>query len=308
MRRDQINYVLVGAMVTAAGLLLLVALYLISGRSVASSRYFTSYASVTGLRQGAPVLYQGFRVGAVDALTPIHDAEGTRYRVTLAIRRDWPIPADSVARLQSSGILADVSIDIREGHSRSLLKPGGELEGVDGGNVFAVMNDLAGGIGELTRNQLVPLVESLSRHVDRIGSLLDANAPPILGDTRELLTRLKRAAQGLDEVLGENNRATLTATLDDTRALVGELRGTRAALDRALAEAGGIAEDNRDDIRRSVQDLAAVLDEMSRKSESILRNLESSSRNLNEFSREVRQNPTRLIRAPQADPAEGESR
>ncbi|MEP6939123.1 MAG: MlaD family protein, partial [Rudaea sp.] len=109
MKRDNINYVLVGTVVAAALVLLIVVLAVITGRGGASSSYVVHYRNVTGLRYGAPVFYQGYRIGQVSEIDPERhlpakpavdkssdkaalDASGTRYKVTLAVRRDWPIP------------------------------------------------------------------------------------------------------------------------------------------------------------------------------------------------------------------------
>lgn len=306
MRRDTINYTLVGLVVVAALALLLVGLALITGRSVASNEYVVRYRNVTGLRYGAPVFYQGYRIGEVDGVTPERSAAGTRYKVTLAIRRDWPIPKDSPARLQSSGLLADVSIGIREGASRDMLKPGGELPGVEGADLFAAMNDLAGEVTTLTRTQISPLIQTLSQRVDSISDTIDQRAPLILDQTRELLDRMNRASEALNDVLKPQNRAAISATLEETRKLGAELRQTRATLEQALGDIAGIARDNRADVRRSMQDLGSVLQTLSSRMGVITHHLESSSRNLDEFSREIRLRPNRLILAPKADKLEGE--
>ena len=73
VRRDTVNYTLVGAVVLAAIVLLLVGLALITGRSGASTGYVVRYRNVTGLRYGAPVFYQGYRIGQVSGITPERD-------------------------------------------------------------------------------------------------------------------------------------------------------------------------------------------------------------------------------------------
>jgi phospholipid/cholesterol/gamma-HCH transport system substrate-binding protein len=302
VRRDTINYTLVGAVVVGALALLLVGLALITGRGFATDDYLVHYRNVTGLRYGAPVFYEGYRIGQVGQVTPEHTAEGTRYKVVLALRHDWPIPADSLARLQSSGLLADVAIGIREGSSRERLRPGGELRGEEGGNVFVAMSELAGEISALTRTQLAPLVRTLAQRVDSIGGTLDSNAPAILEQTRTLLERVNRASEALNDVLKPQNRAAVGAILGEMKGLGSELRQTRATLDQALGDLAGIARDNRADVRRSVQDLAAVLGALSSRMDVITHHLESSSRNLDEFSREIRSRPNRLLLAPKADP------
>ena len=307
MRRDTINYTLVGLVVVAALVLLLGGLALITGRGVASDEYIVHYTNVTGLRYGAPVFYQGYRIGEVDGLTPQRSAEGTRYKVTLAIRRDWPIPKDSPARLQSSGLLADVSIAIREGSSREMLKPGGELRGEEGSDLFSAMNNLAGEVTTLTRTQITPLIETLSQRVASISGTIDKGAPLIMDQTRELLDRMNRASAALNDVLKPENRAAISSTLEESRKLSVELNQSRATLEEALRDIAGMARDNRSDVRRTVQDLSSILQTLSSRISVITQHLESSSRNLDEFSREIRSRPDRLIRAPRADKLEGET-
>ncbi len=301
VKRDTINYTLVGAVVVAAIVLLLIGLALITGRGVASDDYYARYRNVTGLRYGAPVFYEGYRIGQVGKIEPQRNAEGTRYKVTLALRHDWPIPKDSPARLQSSGLLADVSIGIREGVSHEMLKPGSELRGEEGADIFAAMNDLAEQISTLTRTQISPLIRTLSQRVDSITGTIDASAPVILEQTRTLLDRMNRASDALNDVLKPGNRAAVGAILGEVEGLSGELRKTRATLDQALGDLAGIARDNRPDVRRAVQDLGSVLEALSSRMDVITHHLESSSRNLDEFSREIRRHPNRLILAPKAD-------
>ena len=306
MKRDTINYTLVGAVVVGALALLLVGLALITGRGIATDDYVVHYRNVTGLRYGAPVFYQGYRIGQVGKVTPQRNAEGTRYKVTLAIRHDWPIPQDSPARLQSSGLLADVSIGIREGASREMLKPGGELKGEEGADIFAAMNELAGQVSELTRTQISPLIQTLSQRVDSITGTLDRSAPLIMDQTRALLDRMNRASDALNDVLKPQNRAVVGAILGQVKGLSTELRKTRETLDQALGDLAGIAKENRPDVRRSVQDLASVMEALSSRMDVITHHLESSSRNLDEFSREIRKSPNRLIIAPKGDKLEDE--
>ena len=70
MKRDSINYVLVGVAVLVAFGLLLATLMAITGRAGASSEYHVYYDNVTGLGYGAPVFYEGFRIGQVSGIEP----------------------------------------------------------------------------------------------------------------------------------------------------------------------------------------------------------------------------------------------
>jgi phospholipid/cholesterol/gamma-HCH transport system substrate-binding protein len=306
VRRDNVNYVLVGAAVLVAFVLLLAALVVITGRGGASTAYFTRYRNVTGLRYGAPVFYEGYRIGQVGAITPQRGEAGTRYRVELDVRRDWPIPKDSVARLTATGLLADVAVGISEGRSRDAAAPGAELAGVEAADIFTAMNELAGEISELTRSQISPLIRTLSQRVDSITGEIDKRTPDILEQSRELLIRLNHAAESVNDLLKTDNRAALAATLANLRDMTGELRGTQARLDDALAQLDGIVKENRPGVRESVDNLRAILAALSGRIDSITQHLEVASRNFDEFAREVRKSPNRLLLAPKGDKVEEE--
>ncbi|WP_440225604.1 MlaD family protein [Dokdonella sp. MW10] len=306
MKRDTVNYTLVGAVVALALVLLLVGLALITGRSGATAEYTVRYRNVTGLRYGAPVFYEGYRIGQVGGLEPERGPEGTRYRVTLSVDRDWTIPADSVARLQSSGLLADMSIGIREGRSADVLAAGAEIAGAENADVFMAVGELAGQVSELTRDKLTPLVALLSQRVDSITGALDESTPQILEQANTLLGRLNDASGALDDLLKPQNRAAVAGILGNVQGLSVELRETRRMLDETVGELSGMVKDNRADVRNAVTDLATVMGSLSSRMEVITHHLESATRNLDEFSREIRRNPGQLLRSPQGDKLEEE--
>ena len=301
MKRDSVNYVLVGVVVLAALVLLLATLAVVTGRGGDAERYHVHYGNVTGLSQGAPVFYEGFRVGQVDEIVPERSPAGTRYRVELAVRADWPIPADSVAQLVSSGLLADVSVGIREGSSREVLAPGSEIAGLEGADLFAAMNDLAGELTLLTRERIRPLVDQLGTQLEAIGGTLEQGAPELVAQATELLTRLNRSAQALEDTLGPENRAAIADVLANVRQVSGELAETRRQADALLLQLTETVEENRPQLREAAADLQHTIGALAQRIDAITHHLESSSRNLDEFSREIRRNPNRLLFTAPAD-------
>lgn len=303
MKRDTLNYALVGAVTLIAFGLLLATLFRITGQHGTSTDYHVHFDNVTGVRVGAPVLYQGFRIGQVRDIVP-ERGEGTRYRVELALRSDWPIPVDSVAQLQASGLLADVRIGIRGGESPQMLAPGAELAGIEGGDVFAAMNELAGEITTLSRDRIRPLVETLAMRLDSISGALDSGLPALVGESQALLARLNQAAEGVNRLLGDENQQAIGASLRDLRTLASDLKQTQAdtrALILALNETLG---ESRPEIRQIVLDLERVVGTLAQRMDSVAHHLDSSSRNFDEFSREIRRNPNRLLFSPKADAVE----
>ena len=303
MKRDNVNYVLVGAVVVVAFGLLIAALLAITGSRTATARYHSYFDNVTGVRLGAPVLYQGFRIGQVADIVPERGA-GTRYRVELAVQKEWPIPADSVAQLQASGLLADVRIAIRGGESGTMLAPDAELATAPGGDVFAAMNDLADELAVLTRDRIRPLVETLATRLDSITGSIDSGLPALVSESSALLARLNQAADNVNQLLGGENRQTVGATLRDLRTVASELKETQAQSRALIDTLNQTLGENRPEIRQVIIDLERAVSTIAQRMDSVAHHLDSSSRNLDEFSREIRRNPNRLLFSPQADAVE----
>jgi phospholipid/cholesterol/gamma-HCH transport system substrate-binding protein len=311
VKRDSVNYVLVGAVVVAAFAVLLVALAIITGRGGASTEYFTHYRNVTGLRFGAPVFYEGYRIGQVGAIVPERDAgpngeRSTRYKVELSVRRDWPIPKDSLARLTSTGLLADVAIGISEGKSKEIAAPGSELKGTENADIFSAVNELAAQLTELTRDQIAPLIKNLSLHVDSIASVIDKNTPELVEQSKALLHRLNNASDAINDVLKPENRAAISATLGNASTLSHELLATQSQLKDALEQIDSMVRENRPGVRDAVSDLRATLSALSARIDSITQHLAIASRNFDEFSHEIRKRPNALLVSPKADKVEGQ--
>jgi len=282
------------------------ALVMITGRGGASTAYYMHYHNVTGLRYGAPVFYEGYRIGQVGSIAPERTDKGVRYKVEIDVRRDWPIPKDSLAKLTATGLLADVAIGISEGASADMAKPGGELAGLENADLFSSMNALAVQLSDLTRNQVSPLVKTLTTHVDSIASKLDESTPEIVEQSRQLLQRLNSASASVDDLLKPQNRAAIGAILGNVQTLSHDLRATQAKLDGAIGQIDEVIRENRPGVRDSVDDLRGILASLSERIDSITQNLAVAARNFNEFSREVRMSPNRLLIAPKRDKIEEE--
>lgn len=301
MKRETVNYTLVGIVVLVALALLLFSLYAITGKGGPSTSYVVRYRNVTGLTYGAPIFYEGYRIGQVGGIEPLRKAGRTEYVVELDVRRDWPIPADSVARLASSGLLADVSIAIREGKAAQALKPGAEIKGEEAADIFSAMNDLAGEVTVLTRERITPLIETLSTRVDSITTSIDTQTPLLLEEAGALLAKLNTAAEGVNEVLSPENRGNIDRTLAHIRTVTADLEGTQKRLDSLLANVEAIAVENRPTVRAAVLDVSQITSSLARRIDAIANHLESSSRNFDEFTREIRKSPNRLLFTPPAD-------
>lgn len=250
MRNSKTNYTLVGAFVLLAFGTLLAGLYALSGGHGPVRTYYTELRNVSGVEFGTPVTYAGYPVGQVESVSASQTARGTRFRIALAVREDWRIPDDSLARVVSDGLLSAVSIDIEEGGSDTPLPVDGSLRGIAGGNVFSAMHAVAGEFESLGRGTLRPMLERLHGSVETLAEALDATAPQMLGDLRTMsrrvgeelpagLARLNALSSVLNrQVPGilEDLQVTSAALRTSTPPVAAAVRRGARRLDRVLSE------------------------------------------------------------------------
>ncbi|MDH3714573.1 MAG: MlaD family protein [Gammaproteobacteria bacterium] len=196
MRNNKTNYALLGSFVLLAFGTLLTAVYMLGGNRGPTHTYYTELRNVAGIKFGTPVTYAGYPLGQVESVTPEQTERGTRYRIEFALREDWRIPEDSLARVVADGLLSAVSIDIEEGTSGSYLQPQGSLRGVSGSNVFTAMNAVAGEFENLSRSALRPLINRLQGSVDVLGQALETTAPALLTNLNVVSQHMSRQLPG----------------------------------------------------------------------------------------------------------------
>lgn len=307
MRRDTINYLVVGTFVLGVFVLFMIVLYQITGRTGPTENYYVSYGSVEGIEKGRPVLYEGYPVGQVDEVEPVREGAGIQFKVTLAIRDDWKIPDDSIAVVTKSGLLATVAINIEAGKSLTSLAPESAIQGREATDLFSTVNEVAADLRSLSRESLRPLLDNLNGKVDLLGGdlhgIMQESLRPILDEqVKVILRKVDTTADQLNVLLGDRNvehvneiLANLNSSSDNLRQLLADLQTTRATLDKALTSIDGVVDDNDEDIRRTVYTISQHI-------EAVSHNLEASSRNMNEFSRQIRENPGLLLRnSPQPE-------
>lgn len=327
MKRDNINYFVVGCFVLGLFAVLLVVVYQLTGRSGPSDHYTVVYDNVAGIKYGTPVLYEGYQVGQVEALEPVRSNDGMRYELTLSVQRDWHIPSDSVARVVASGLLSSMTIEIEEGDSDVMLEPGNEIAGREAASLFAVVNDVAVQFQQLSEDSLRPLLDTLTRDVDRLTEellvLTREDLRPLFGnlqkkldqaefidETNRLIATLNRSADNLEQMLGDPNRQHVAHTLDNLQSasvslntLLTNIDETRVHMDGVLAGVDGLVSDNKADLQTSINQLRSALETIATNIDAITYHLQGTSRNMHEFSRQLRANPGVLLRGPAAEDA-----
>jgi len=311
MQDSRINYVVVGAFVTAMIVALIVVISMLAGRGGATDSYFTVYDNVSGLKFGSQVFYEGYQIGQVENIEPIDRGNNQlQFKVDIEVQQGWKIPEDSLARAMVSGLLSAVAIDIRGGKSATLLKPGTEIRGLAPTNMFAALQDISAQFGDLSANSIKPLLENLNKYVVVLGDSTIAHLPKAMADLEKIAASVQRTVALIEtEVLKPQNRAHIDSMLgnfDTTAANLAQVSAgldeTRKTLNDSMTKVNGVIDQNAGNVSEAARSLRYTLDTMSRYIDNIAQNTDAAARDMAEFSRSIRENPGLLLGgSPQKD-------
>ena len=89
-------------------------------------KYYAKYDDVSGLTVANPVMINGLRIGQVSSIIFDQDMSGNII-VELVLHKDFPIPANTIARIFSADLMGSKMIDLRLGDAIDLAKAGDTL-------------------------------------------------------------------------------------------------------------------------------------------------------------------------------------
>ena len=239
--RTRDREVILGAIVFAA------ALIVVGGSMWLSERYagaaggyqiVADFDTVLGLKRGDKVTIRGVKVGKVLGV----DLEGGRPAVRIGLERDKVkvLPRDSRFLLRSEGLLGELMVEIQIGSGPEVLEDGARVPGDAGGSIEGMTTNVAG------------MARRLKEAVDDLAS------PTNLERIERILIRVDSTTVELRDLLAEN-RSALSGALD--------------SLSMASADARQVVSENRERVRRSVENIRATTARM----DSASRTLEESA-------------------------------
>jgi phospholipid/cholesterol/gamma-HCH transport system substrate-binding protein len=236
-RREVALQVRVGLFVVISLLVLIGLIYLLG----AQARYFepkddlvAEFTEVGGLTQGATVRLAGVQIGRVTQVL-LPETPGARVRVTLSVARRFRdrIRGDSVARVETQGLLGDKIVEISLGTGAAApVKPGdtlpsrdpvevGRLAGEGVGimrNVAELSERLRATVERFDETKVLEELTAVLRSARRVTGELEKASPravedlaAALGSARRLAERAEKGSKGLEDleaVLASGRRIT----------------------------------------------------------------------------------------------------
>lgn len=163
----------------------------------------TYFDKVDGLSTGSNVYLKGVKVGSVKRIELISKDS---VKVTLNFNLGVEIPKNSVARLESSGLLDDKAI---------LLEPGDSSENVEYGDT--IKGVYSGGMMETLKDEGQKLSDDVSQSFEKLNALLEKLNTVMSDDNRSnidgILVDLKSTTDEIS-VLMKNKRGELESSID----------------------------------------------------------------------------------------------
>ncbi|MGC1616887.1 MAG: MlaD family protein [Candidatus Acidiferrum sp.] len=307
-KRDQ---VFVGLFVIAATAVLIGMVFAISGVFGRSEKTFHAYFPFAGgLERGATVRYAGGpKAGRVEKLT-IDPQNPAQIDVVFSVVTDLPVKKDSHVKIMSMSPLGDNHLEILAGGPQTALAPPGSLlpsdPYVDFNALTAQINDLGPKVQDLVQSlndRAAELKVTISRVNDLLSDQNRANLSATLADAHGMIEenrpQIKSTLQHLD---------TVSQKLEP---LIQDLHKTAEEANKALTHVDEVLGENRPDVRQAVADLRKslatltdvtarvdqTLDVNSENIDEMLDNFRRVSMNLKEFTDTIKKRPYTLIRA-----------
>lgn len=125
MKKNAVETILGAVVLVAAVTFLVFALNTAQVSTVHGYRVSAAFFKVGGLTNGSDVRINGIKVGTVSDLEL--DSNTFDAVVSMSIRSDVKIPADSVAAIGSSGIVGGKFVSIQPGGSKEFLAADGKI-------------------------------------------------------------------------------------------------------------------------------------------------------------------------------------
>ena len=159
--------------------------------------YYAAYDQIGGVQSASPVMMRGVKIGTVTGIA-FDPQLSDKVVLQLTIKRQYRIPEDSEAKIVSSSLMGSKAIEITYGDSDVCLAKGDTLRSGRNRDLM----DVAGSELEFFKQRVSRLTDDLSRTLDNVNRLLEANEENITGTLGNLnaasgdLARLLDAEKG----------------------------------------------------------------------------------------------------------------
>jgi len=249
------------------------------------------------------------KAGSVRAVR-VDPEDSTRIEVDFNVARDIPLKADSVAKISSLSALGDNYVELTAGTRQAAAAAPGSVVRSTETTTFSDIGDMVGGLQPMVQKVL----DSLNQRLNEL-QVTVARANDLLNDQNR--ANISASLGNVNSMLAED-RPKLSATLSNVQTasarlapLLDDLKKTMAQANDALGHIDAVVLENRQDLRSSVGELrqtlltaSSVMDQLERtldynvdNIDQTLENVRVTTQHLKDLTETLKRRPYTLIRA-----------
>jgi phospholipid/cholesterol/gamma-HCH transport system substrate-binding protein len=273
--------------------------------------FYAQYAQVNGLIKSNPVVINGLRVGQVSDLY-FHPSLNGNIIVKISLNDDFPIPANSEARIFSSDLMGSKAVDLRLGNAIEVLASGDTLSS---SIETSLMEEVNAQVAPL-KNKAESLLSSLDSVVIIMQSALSEkaidNITASLQNISYTFKNLENTTANIDSmVIDERNR--IAAILYNVDMITQNLEENTKEIDRIIGNVATFSDSLAvTDIAGSVRQAEAALQQMNQMlssinegkgtmgklmyDDSLYLQLQYSADALNKLLEDIKENPKKYVK------------
>ncbi len=199
--------------------------------------YYAYYDNVNGIQITSPVVIKGISIGSVTAIEFMPDMDNV-VQVTLSVKSGYDIPANSIAKIASTGIIGGKAIELDLGDSEAFLIDGAVIRSQEEKGLF----DSVGSDFDYLKGKLGSVLTSLDSTLKSIDRVLGENGDA-LGNT---LSHIESVSASLDRTVSAkadslaliiDNLTAFSNMLSDNSAHIGSMITNLDEFSASLAQA-----------------------------------------------------------------------
>ncbi len=300
------NETKVGILATVAIAILIIGYSFLKGNDVFSSdnTYYASYDRVDGLSVSKPVMVNGYQIGRVSKMKL--QANG-QIVTEFKIKKDYAVPANSIARIASTDLLGGKAIVFELGDSQMYANDGDTLQANIERNILEQVEPV-----QKKAEAVVAVLDSVLGSINNtINADFQRNFNRSIASIANTLNTLEHTTTQVDAIVG-TQRTRLAGILQNVEAITANIKNNSEHINAVFANmnqfSGQLAradfETTLQSANKAVADFQAVADRVNEgkgslglllNDEELYYNLADASKNLDELMIDLKKNPGRYV-------------
>ena len=274
-----------------------------------TNTFYAIYSRIDGLKQTDNVTISGYKVGTVKSIR-FEEGHTGRLVVTMIVKKKYPVPVNSIAKLVSDNIMGGKAIKLEVATGDGFHKSGDTL-----------LSSIETGLIDQLMHEMVPVKEKAEKLMDDVHKVMDiiqkvfnyenrTNIDHSIQSLTASLENIERISAGLDVMLKENG--SLNDIIVNVKSISKNLEENSVAITNIIKNFSSISDSlTRSNIASTliqadsaIHSFNHIVDRINRgegsvgllvNNDTLYHNLANASRNLEILLEDMKEHPKRYV-------------